>query len=186
MRTFASASWTIRKTSICSSGASERPGSTSSSTSSCAVCGEDVDVAPESRVEGCVAARGGEGEDGEPRLLLREGRRSLDLPDAALGRVSGLEHARVRRDREEVLGEPVMDLARDACAFLGHGAPELGKADRPPDAGHEDAVRDEPQEVALGDERAGDRGREHVVKLGEERERRGEPEPAVEVVSVVR
>ena len=27
--------------------------------------------------------------------------------------------------------------------------------------------------------------REHVVQLGEERERRGEPEPAVEVVSVV-
>ena len=50
-----------------------------------AVCGEDVDVAAESGVEGRAAARRGEGEDREPRLLLRQGGRRLDLPTLPSG-----------------------------------------------------------------------------------------------------
>jgi len=66
--------------------------------------------------------------------------RRLDLRDAPVRCGSGLEHARVRRDREEVLGEPVVNLAGDACALLGNRAPELGEPHGPPDAGHQDAV----------------------------------------------
>ena len=39
----------------------------------------------------------------------------------------------MRREREEVLRETVVDLARDARALLGDRAPELGSADRAPE-----------------------------------------------------
>ena len=57
----------------------------------------------------------------------------------------------MRRDREEVLREPVVDLARDARALLRDGAAELGAADRAPDADEQHAVREQAQEVALRD-----------------------------------
>ena len=91
----------------------------------------------------------------------------------------------MRRDREEVLGEPVVDLARDARPLVGDGAPELGGADRAPDADEQDAVREQAQEVALRDVVAREQRREDVVQLREERERRGEREPAVEVLAVL-
>ena len=57
----------------------------------------------------------------------------------------------MRRDGEQVLREPVVDLARDARPLLGDRAPELGEADRAPDADEQHAVREQAQEVALRD-----------------------------------
>ena len=89
----------------------------------------------------------------------------------------------MRRDREQVLRQAVVDLARDARALLGDRAAELGEADRPPDAHEQDAVREHAQEVALRDVAAREQRREDVVELCEEREGRAEAEPAVEVVA---
>ena len=55
----------------------------------------------------------------------------------------------MRRDREEVLRQAVVDLARDARPLLGHRTAELGVTDRPPDTEEQDAVREQPEEVAL-------------------------------------
>ena len=74
-RALARPSWTIRKTSICSSGASRTSGSISSSTSSSPVGGQELHVAAQRRVERRRAAGRGEGEHGEARLLLRRRRR---------------------------------------------------------------------------------------------------------------
>ena len=54
----------------------------------------------------------------------------------------------MRRDGEEVLREPVVDLARETRALVGNGATELGGLDRAPDADAEDAVAEHAQEVA--------------------------------------
>ena len=94
------------------------------------------------------------------------------------------EQARLRRDREQVLREPVVDLARDARALLGDGTPELGRPDRAPDADEQDRVGEQPQEVALRDVVARERRREDRVELGEEPDRRAEREPAVEILAV--
>ena len=128
LRAFASPSWTIRKTSICSSGASRIAVLDLEVDLEPAVGGEEVDVAAERRVERRGAARRGEREHGEPRLLLRRGGRLLELRQRPLGVGAVLEHARVGRDGEQVLREPVVDLARDACALLGDRAAELGEA----------------------------------------------------------
>ena len=86
------------------------------------------------------------------------------------------------RYREQVLREAVVDLPCHACALLGDGPPELGVADRPPDADEQHRVREEAQEVARRDVAVGDERREDVVQVSEERERRAEGEPAVEIV----
>ena len=88
----------------------------------------------------------------------------------------------MRRDREQVLREPVVDLACDPRTFLGDGPPELREPDRAPHADEQDAVRQQAQEVALRDVAAREHGREDVVQLREERQRRGQTDPAVEVV----
>ena len=157
LRAFASPSWTIRKTSICSSGASRMPSSISRSTSSCPSAVRKSTYRRSAESNGRRAAGRGEREHREARLLLRCGRRLLQ-PGQRLRRVgAALEHARVRRDREQVLREAVVDLARDARALLGDGAAELGEADRPPDADEQDAVGEQAQEVALGDVAARER-----------------------------
>ena len=76
-----------------------------------------------------------------------------------------------------------MDLPRHAGALLGDRAPELGEADRAPDADEQQAVREQAEEVALGDEVAREAGREDVVELGEQRQRGAEREPAVEILA---
>ena len=187
LRTFASPSCTMRKTSICSSGASRIAVVDLEVDLELAVGGEEVDVA---------AQRGVERRRCRPRTRARGSRsappaaRPRPPPSAARASASGRRPAssiaRVRRDGEEVLREPVVDLARDARPLLRDRAPELGVADRPPDADEQDPVGEQPQEVALRDEVARERRREDVVQLGEERQRRAEREPAVEVVAVAR
>src|SRR5919198_737530 len=150
-----------------------------------AVRGQEVDVAPQRRVEWRRAAGRREREHCEPRLLLGGLRGLLQLRQRRFRRGAVLEHARVRRDREQVLREPVVDLARHSGALLGDGAAEFGEADRAPDADEEDAVRQQPQEVALRDVAVRKQRREDVVQLREERKRCAEAEPAVEVVAAV-
>ena len=55
----------------------------------------------------------------------------------------------MRRDREQVLRQAVVDLACDTGALLRDRAPELGVTDRPPDTDEQHAVGEEPEEVAL-------------------------------------
>ena len=148
-----------------------------------AVRGEKLDVAAERRVEGSRPAGRGQGEDREARLLLRGRRRLLQLRQRLVERCARLEHAGVRRDGKEVLREAVVDLARDAGSLLGDGTAELGEADRAPDADEQDAVAEQAEKVALGDEVARDARGEHVVQLGKEGQRRSEREPAVEVLA---
>ena len=64
----------------------------------------------------------------------------------------------MRRDGEEVLREAVVDLARHARSLLRDRAPELGEADRAPDADEQHAVGEQAEEVALGDVVARERG----------------------------
>src|ERR671922_2147465 len=90
-----------------------------------AVGGQELDVAPKSRVEGRRAARRRQRQDREARLLLRRGGRLPEPGNDLLRRRAVLEHARVRRDGEEVLREPVVDLARDARPLLADRATEL-------------------------------------------------------------
>ncbi len=77
-----------------------------------------------------------------------------------------------------------MDLAGHAGPFLCDRPSELRGANRPPDADEQDSVGDDAQEVALRDDVARELWCEHVVELGEQRHRRPESEPAVEVLSV--
>src|SRR5581483_2781466 len=102
------------------------------------VGGQELDVAAQGGVEGRGTARRREGEDREARLLLRERRRLLEPRRDLLHRAARLEHLRVRRKREQVLGETVVDLPRDACALLGDGAAELRGADRAPGSDEDD------------------------------------------------
>ena len=64
---------------------------------------------------------------------------------------AGLEHRGVRREREQVLREAVVDLPRDPCSLFGDGASELGVADRAPDADQQHAVGEQAQAVAERD-----------------------------------
>jgi len=121
----------------------------------------------------------------EPCLLLRCGRSLLQASDGLRGGTVGLEHARVRRDGEEILREAVMDLARDAGAFLGDRASELREANRAPDADEQDAEGEDAEEVPLRDGPAVDEGREDQVQRREEHQGRAEREPAIEVVAVI-
>ena len=95
-----------------------------------------------------------------------------------------LEHADLGRDRKEVLGETVVDLARDAGPLLGDGAAELGLADRPRHSGEKHAEREQPQQVAREHVVARPERREHVVEIGEDDERQGQRQPAVEITTV--
>jgi hypothetical protein len=70
------------------------------------------------------------------------------------------------RDREQVLGESVVDFARDTSALLSDCAAELGEADCSPDARQQQPVGQEPEEVSLRDDTAGHDGREDVVEVG--------------------
>ena len=88
----------------------------------------------------------------------------------------------MRRHGEEVLREAVVNLARDARAFLGDGAPELSRADRAPDADEQHAVGQQPQEVALRDEGRPGKRREDEVDRREEHQRQTERQPAVQVL----
>ena len=78
--------------------------------------------------------------------------RLLQLGQRRLWIGAALEHRRVRRDGEEVLRQPVVDLARDPRPLLRDGAAELGKANCPPDADEQDRVGEETQVVAGRDE----------------------------------
>ena len=183
-RALPSPSCTIRKTSICSSGASRTVGSTSSSTSR----------AP-SAVRTSTYRRSAESKRAEPpagdsartakrasccavmaACLRRGSTSSSGAPDSSM--------LTPRRDREEVLRETVVDVPRDARPLVRDGAPELCVADRSPDADDEDPVRENVEEVALEQEVARqDRG-EDEVQVREDRERRREAHPAVEVASM--
>src|SRR5207302_9616543 len=104
----------------------------------------------------------GQREDREARLLLRGGGRLFEPSDRlglGLGR-AGLEHGRVRGYCEEVLGQSVVNLARDARAFLRDGAPELGEPDGAPGGYEQDAEGEDTQEVRLRDRSAPQQGRE--------------------------
>src|SRR5207244_4042585 len=120
----------------------------------------------------------------EARLLLRRLDRLFQSRDDLLRDGPLLEKSRLGRDGEEVLRETVMDLARDAGPLLGDCPSELGGSDRPPDADQQDAVGEQPQEVALRDERTREERREDVVQLGKEPKRGGEGEPTVEILPV--
>ena len=159
-------------------------GSTSTSTSSAPSAVKHVDVPAESRVEARRAAGGRQRENREARLLLRRDGRALEPGEHFLERRVRLEHAHLGRDREQVLGEPVVDLARDARSLVRDRAAELRLADRPPDADDEDPVREDAQEVALEDEVARHDGRQDEVQIGEDGEGGSEAHPAVEVASV--
>ena len=136
-----------------------------------AVCGQELDVAPERCVERRASTRRRQRQHCEACFLLGRDRELLDAGDRLVGDLSALEHARVRRECEEVLRETVVDVAGDASAFVGDRAPELGRADRPPDADEQHAEGDHAQEVADGDRgRGGERG-EDAVERGEEAER---------------
>ena len=148
-----------------------------------AVGGQDVDVAAQRRVERRGPARRREREDREPRLLLREQRGLLQARHRFVDRRAVLEHRRVRRDREEILREAVVDLARDACTLLGDSASELGELDRAPRADEDDDVREHAQEVALRHVRACEQRLEDEVQRGEQHQREAEREPAREVVA---
>ena len=85
------------------------------------------------------------------------------------------------RDREQVLGEAVVDLAGDARALLRDSAPELRGADRAPHADEEHAVGEDPQVIAGRDRAARQQRRHDVVERGEEQQCRPQGDPAVEV-----
>ncbi len=99
-------------------------------------------------------------------------------------RRAGLEHADLRREREQILREPVVDLARNPRPLLGDGSPELGAADRTPDADEQDDEREDAQKVALEDVVTRSSGREDVVQIGEDDQRESKREPAVEIAPV--
>ena len=80
-----------------------------------------------------------------------------------------------------------MDLARDARALLRDRAPELGGADRAPDADEQDAVREQAQEVALRDvSRSRTSGVNTECSSAKSASVAAEREPAVEVLAVLR
>jgi hypothetical protein len=185
LRTFASPSCTIRNTSICSSGASRTRWSISTSTSSAPSAIRKLDVAAEGRVERRAPAGRRQREHCEARFLLRRDSELLDPRDRLLRRLAVLEHARVRREREEILGEAVVDLTRDPCALLGDRAAELRRRDRAPHPDEQHAERDHAQEVSDRHRGARKERREDAVERGEEAQRRGRRQPAVEVVSAV-
>ena len=148
-----------------------------------AVGDEEVDVAAKGGVERSVTRRRRERQDRELRLLLRRRGGELELRQRRRRIGTRLEHARVRRDGEEVLRDAVVDLARDARALLRHRAAELGLEDRPPDPDHEYRVGQQRQEVGLRDLVAAEQGPEDQAQRREEHQRRAEREPAVEVLT---
>src|SRR4051794_5951405 len=107
-----------------------------------AVRREELDVAPQRRLERRLAAGRREREDGEARLLLRESCGLLDPRQHLVDVGTGAQAVHVRREGEEVLREAVVDLARDPRPLLRDGAPELGAADRPPHADEQQAERE--------------------------------------------
>jgi hypothetical protein len=149
-----------------------------------AVGAEDFHVATERRIEPGGSSGRRQREHGESRLLLRQCGGDLQLWEHLRRRSSRLEHAHVRRDGEQVLGETVVDLPGDPRALVGDGPAELGLGDGTPNTDEERAVRDEPQEVTLQDLVARDQRLEDEVQVGEERERGREAQPAVEVPAV--
>ena len=76
-----------------------------------------------------------------------------------------------------------MDLARDAGALLGDRAAELRRVDRAPDADEEHDVGEQAQEVALRHVPHRDHGLEEEVERREQRQRRAERKPAVEILA---
>src|SRR5205807_2866860 len=103
----------------------------------------------------------------EPRLLLCRSGRLLQLRNDLLDRGSVLQPARVRRDGEEVLREPVVDLPRHACALVGDGPAELRRANGAPHADEQDRVAEHAAEVATRETARGE-WREQVAEGGEE------------------
>ena len=93
------------------------------------VCGQKVDVPAERRVEGRIAARRGESEDGEACLLLSGLGGLLEPRGNLLRGRAPLEQARLGGDGEEVLSETVMDVSGDPSPLLCDDPPELGRAD---------------------------------------------------------
>ena len=183
-RAFARPSCTMRKISICSSGARRHRGVDLDLDVQHAVGGEEVDVPLQGRVERRRPRRRRERQHREARLLLGRLGGVLELGQDLVQRGAGLEHADLRGEREQVLREAVVDLPRDARALLGDGAAELGLADRAPHADEQHDEREQPQEVALEHVLAGTGRREDVVEVGEDDQREREREPAVEVAPV--
>ena len=78
-----------------------------------------------------------------------------------------------------------MDLPSHPGAFLRDGAAELRRADRAPDADEEDAVREDPKEVAGRDRAVREERRDDIVQRREKEERRPERDPPVEIAAAV-
>jgi DNA-binding NarL/FixJ family response regulator len=149
-----------------------------------AVGRENFHVPTQRGVEPCRASRRGQSENREACLLLRRGRSLLETRQDVLERSARLEHADLRGDCEEVLSEAVVNLARDAGSFVGNGPAELGLRDRPPHPDEQGAVRHNPEEITLEDKVARDDRGQDEVQLREQRKRRGQAHPAVEVATV--
>ena len=124
-----------------------------SSTVKLAVARQELDVTSERSVERRASRRRREREERVARLLLRSLCRLLQARQRRRGIGPRFEHRRVRRDGEEVLGEPVVDLAGEPPALLGDRTAELGGADRAPRADEQNAVRQQLDVVAERDGR---------------------------------
>jgi hypothetical protein len=148
-----------------------------------AVGSHELDVAPERRVERRVARGGREGEDRVARLLLRGRGRFLQLRDRRLERSALLEHRGVRRDGEQVLRQPIVNLPRHARPLLGDRTAEDRKADRAPRTDEQEPVGEQSQEVGARHGTRREDGREDVVQRGEQHQRRPECQPAIEILA---
>ena len=92
----------------------------------------------------------------------------------------------MRGDREEILREPVVDLACDAGALLRDRTAELRRADRPPGADEHQREGEEAQVVTGGDVHRPARRGEHEVERREEQKREAQREPPREIVPRLR
>ncbi len=88
----------------------------------------------------------------------------------------------MHRQREQVLGESVVDLPRHAGTLLCDGTAELRRADRAPRADEHQREGKQAQELAFGHVRRSARRREDQMQRGEELQCEAEGEPLREVV----
>src|SRR6476619_7749396 len=114
-----------------------------------AVRRQHFDVPAQRRVEASRTTRRRERENGKARFLLRGRRSALQTWQDLVERGPLLEHVHLRRDREEVLRQTVVNIPRYTGALVRHRSAELGLADRPPNAYEQDTVGDDAEKVAL-------------------------------------
>ena len=89
----------------------------------------------------------------------------------------------MRRDREQILRQAVVDLARYARPLLRDGAAELGRADRPPGAHEHQPESKEAKKISLCDVGRPMRRVEDEMQRREELQREAEGEPLCKVVA---